>query len=65
MVVVDANYTYLLLDVGVNGRASDTGVYASSYLAYTFETNTVNISPAQSEAGRHKVYVVVAMKLLA
>ena len=58
MDVVDANYTYLLVDVGVNCRASNAGVYASS-------TNTLNISPAQSEAGRQKVYVVVEMKLLA
>lgn len=39
LAVVDAHYRFLLVDVGVNGRNSDAGVFAASQIATAIESN--------------------------
>lgn len=43
LAVVDAKYRFLYIDVGVNGRVSDGGVFKQSDLAKAIELNTLNI----------------------
>ena len=43
LAVVDANYQFVLVDVGCNGRISDNGVYQNSKISLAFEENTLNI----------------------
>ena len=40
---MDANYQFILVDVGCNGRTSDGGVYQNSMISSAFEENTLNI----------------------
>ena len=42
MAMVDAHYRVIMFDVGVNGRNSDGGVFASSTMSSGLE-NTMNI----------------------
>ena len=53
MAMVDANYMVILFDVGVKGRNSDAGVFASSKMASALENNTMNIHPPRPLPGRH------------
>ena len=48
LAVVDANYQFVLVDVGCNGRISDGGVYQNSTLSLAFEENTLSISKPRS-----------------
>ena len=43
LAVVDANYQFVLVDVGCNGRISDNRVYQNSKISLAFEENTLNI----------------------
>ena len=52
LAVVDANYKFILVDVGSNGRACDAGVYAKSEIAAAVENNTLHIPPPHSLPGR-------------
>ena len=45
LAVVDANYRFLYVDVGCNGRVSDGGVFRNSSLNTAFERNSLNIPP--------------------
>ena len=53
MAMLDANYRVILFDVGVNGRNSDAGVFASSKMASALEYNTLHIPPPRALPGRH------------
>ena len=44
MTMVDAHYRVILFDVGVNGRNSDAGVFASSTMSSALENNTLNVA---------------------
>ena len=48
LAVVDANYQFILVDVGCNGRISDGGVYQNSTISLDFEENTLNIPKPRS-----------------
>lgn len=48
LAVVDANYQFVLVDVGCNGRISDGGVYQNSTISLAFEENTLNIPKPRS-----------------
>uniref|UniRef100_A0A1Y1LAJ7 DDE Tnp4 domain-containing protein n=1 Tax=Photinus pyralis TaxID=7054 RepID=A0A1Y1LAJ7_PHOPY len=60
--LVDAEYKFLYVNVGVNGRISDGGVYRESYLSQAIRENSINFPPAKALPGRSlKVpYVIVA-----
>ncbi|XP_063221343.1 uncharacterized protein LOC134530450 [Bacillus rossius redtenbacheri] len=45
LAVVDANYRFLFLDVGCNGRVSDGGVYNNSDLSSLVKNNSLNFPP--------------------
>lgn len=41
--VVDANYNFLYIDVGTNGRANDAAVFSKSAFNQALQTNALNI----------------------
>ena len=47
MVLVDADYKFIYMDVGRNGRISDGGVFLNGQLSKALEKNTLNIPPAE------------------
>ena len=57
MAFVDADYKFLYVDVGCNGRISDGGVFRNSSLSNTLSLNMLNIPLSGSES---LPYVVVA-----
>ena len=44
LAVVDANYKFILVDVGSNGRACDVGMYAKSEISAALKNGTLHIS---------------------
>ncbi|XP_031327719.1 protein ANTAGONIST OF LIKE HETEROCHROMATIN PROTEIN 1-like isoform X2 [Photinus pyralis] len=62
LALVDANYSFLYVDVGRNGKISDGGVYKNSSLAAAIETNKLNFPEERPlPAGTKPVpYVIVA-----
>jgi hypothetical protein len=62
LAVVDAEYKFLYVDVGVNGRISDGGVFRESSLSRAIATNSLNFPPDKPLPNRQmKVpYVFVA-----
>lgn len=55
LALVDANYNFTYVDVGVNGRVSDGGVYRQSTLAQAIAKNNLNIPEDKSLPGRNKL----------
>lgn len=45
LALVDADYKFISIDVGTNGRVSDGGVYRESNLGRAINANTLNIPP--------------------
>lgn len=43
LALVDANYKFLFVDIGTNGRVSDGGVFKNSALSRALETNSLNL----------------------
>lgn len=62
LALVDANYNFTYIDVGVNGRVSDGGVYRQSSLAKAIAQNSINIPEDRSLPGRNKLvpHVILA-----
>jgi hypothetical protein len=62
MALVDADYKFLFIDVGCNGRISDGGVFGNSKLSGALEENAWEIPPPKALSGRQKdtPYVIVA-----
>lgn len=62
LALVDASYRFLIIDVGMNGRISDGGIFGRSILAQALQNNTLNIPSPKPLPGRHVdvPYVVVA-----
>jgi len=60
--VVDANYRFLFVDVGCNGRISDGGVYSNSALSSALSKNTINFPAPSTLPGSNIVspYTLVA-----
>ena len=61
MGLVDANYKFLYIDIGCNGRISDGGVFRNCHLSKALEQNSLNI-PSVGELpndGRKLPYVIV------
>nr|CAI5857662.1 unnamed protein product [Callosobruchus analis] len=62
MALVDADYKFIYIDVGCNGRISDGGVFGNCTLSSALESNTLNIPEPRPLKGRKKLtpFVVVA-----
>ena len=60
LVIVDANYQFIYVDVGCNGRISDGGVFRNSSLSTAIEQNNLGIPPHRTIAGTLFSYVIVA-----
>lgn len=62
MAAVDANYSFLFVNVGCQGRISDGGVFKNSHLHSKIENKTLNLPPATPLIGQKKEtpYVFVA-----
>ena len=59
--LVDADYKFIFIDVGCNGRISDGGVLRNSRLWNALNNNTLNIpGPREIETGRKLPFVIVA-----
>ena len=60
--LVDADYKFIYIDVGCNGRISDGGVYRNSSLSQALSENRLNVPAAQAVANSDAVlpYVIVA-----
>lgn len=54
MALVDADYKFLFVDVGSNGRVSDGGVFGQSALSHALETNSLNLPAETALPGRVK-----------
>ena len=52
LAVVDAEYKFLYVDVGCDGRVSDGGVFNRCSLYHALETGTVGLPPAIPLPGR-------------
>ena len=61
MGLVDANYKFLYIDVGCNGRISDGGVFHNCRLLKALEQNSLNIHSVGElpNDGRKLPYVIV------
>ncbi|XP_025191748.1 uncharacterized protein LOC112591999 [Melanaphis sacchari] len=62
MVIVDAQYQFILCDFGTNGRVSDAGVLQNTKFFQMLQNNELNI-PAEelvTNSSRHLPYVFVA-----
>ena len=62
LAVVDAEYKFIYVDIGCNGRVSDIGVFKNCTLYHEIENNTLNIpEPAILPKSQSKIpYVIVA-----
>lgn len=62
MAVVNANYEFLMVDIGVNGRASDAGVFKQTKFNEKLEKNSLGIPDPEilSEASGSMPFVFVA-----
>lgn len=60
--LVDANYCFLYIDVGCNGRVNDAGVYADSSLCWGIEKNLFDFPPDETLSGMNEKlpYVILA-----
>lgn len=62
MAISDANYCFLILNIGAEGRRSDGGVFRNSDIGIRFENNNMNLpEPTQVGVNGPKLpYVLVA-----
>ena len=52
LAIVDADYKFLYVDVGCNGRVSDGGVFKNSAIYAALESNSLNIPPPKPMPGQ-------------
>jgi hypothetical protein len=62
LALVDANYKFLFVDCGSQGRCSDSGVFRESQLQKALEDRTLGVPPSRPLPGRKEnmPYVIVA-----
>ena len=63
--LVDVDYNYMFVDVGCQGRISDSGVFTNTELYKKLETNTLCLPQPVPLNGREKVFhtFLLEMKL--
>ena len=59
LALVDANYKFIYIDVGCNGRISDGGVYRNSSLSNAIDRNLLGIPPPRKIGDYLLPYVIV------
>jgi hypothetical protein len=60
LAVVDANYCFVLIDVGAYGRNSDGGIFSSSHFGRALEDGSLSLpAPSQLEPVGHVPHVIV------
>lgn len=61
LALVDANYKFIYIDIGCNGRISDGGVFRNSSLSTALDSDTLNL-PKNGTLGEQEniPYVIVA-----
>ncbi|XP_053395798.1 uncharacterized protein LOC123528006 [Mercenaria mercenaria] len=61
LAIVDADYNFVYVDVGCNGRSNDSGVFNKSKLYELLETNKIGVPPLRPLPGRDSCvpYVIV------
>ena len=61
MALVDANYEFIYVDVGTNGRVSDGGVWGNSTLCHSLKNSTAGLPPDTklTDSNRTLPYVLV------
>ena len=61
MALVDAEYKFLFVDIGRNGRMHDSNVFRSSHLGLKLKSNSLNLPPPSSLPGyfRNIPYVII------
>lgn len=62
LALVDAHYKFIYVNIGVNGRISDGGVFQQSLLSRAFITNELNFPPPEPLPSTNVMapYVVIA-----
>lgn len=55
LALADAKYRFTYVNIGVNGRNSDGGVFQGSELAKAFKDNRLNFPPAECLPGMQNV----------
>jgi hypothetical protein len=63
LALVDANYRFVYIDVGCNGRVSDGGVFNRCTLSRALQENTINLPdaiPLYESSSSPMPYVIVA-----
>ena len=60
LALVDANYKFIYVDIGCNGRISDGGVFRNSSLSAAIDENILNIPPPRKVRASVLPYVIVA-----
>lgn len=58
--LVDAKYRFIYVNIGVNGRISDGGVFHQSSLCKAISENSINFPQAEPIVGQSLPYVIVA-----
>ena len=59
MAVVNANYEFILVDIGDYGRHSDGSVFLSSNIGYSIINKLFNLPPPKKLRGTDKMYPYV------
>ena len=61
LAVCNANYEFILLDVGDNGRQSDAGVYTNSKIGFAIDNNLLDFPSLNiiENSGTNKLYPYV------
>lgn len=60
LAVVDADYKFIYIDVGCNGRISDGGVYRNSSFSSALDKGLLGIPSAENIGSKELPYVIVA-----
>ena len=60
LALADANYKFIYVDIGCNGRISDGGVFRNSSLSTAIDENILNIPPPRKVGASVLPYVIVA-----
>ena len=61
MAVVDANYRFIYVDIGSNGRISDGGIFRETSLCQMLEQKQLNIPQAKSIPNCNKTYPYILL----
>ena len=64
LAVVDAEYKFLYVDVGCNGRVSDGGIFNRCSLYHALETGTVELPLQYLYLGAHSQFRIFLLQII-